>query len=236
MFAAVVGPTVRSIALGGPDPSDLLRALDPELLRALPTLVAIGLAFGVATAVVQILVGAALVDAAAAGAAGVPTDVDAALATALRVAPPVLTLSVILGLGVIGVSGLVAAAVVAGAGIVLLAVIPVVLFVAASWALAPVAIVVEAAGPVASLRRSWSLAAGRRWRILGLFLVLGLGQLVLSLLAAIAAALVPVPSGWPDRIAAVVTGTLWAPAYWSALTVAYLTLRGPAPAREGGNT
>src|SRR5207245_1878996 len=55
-------------------------------------------------------------------------------------------------------------------------------YLAASWLVAPVIVVVEKLGPIAALGRSWRLSSGSRWRIIGIQALLGILNLVLSLL------------------------------------------------------
>jgi hypothetical protein len=75
----------------------------------------------------------------------------------------------------------------AGIGLILL-VVPGVLVLLTFWLYIPV-IVVEKRGIMESLRRSASLTRGRRWRMLGLWLVVGIGsQLASTVLAKISTA------------------------------------------------
>ncbi len=51
-----------------------------------------------------------------------------------------------------------------------------------SWSVALPAVQLEGAGPVASLRRSWRLVSGNRWRVIGLVLLLSVVQTVIGVL------------------------------------------------------
>src|SRR5256886_2902015 len=55
-------------------------------------------------------------------------------------------------------------------------------YLAASWLVAPVIVVVEKMGPIAALGRSWRLSSGRRWRVIGIPALFRILQPVLSLL------------------------------------------------------
>src|SRR5439155_1040228 len=46
------------------------------------------------------------------------------------------------------------------------------IYLAASWLVAPVVVTLEGIGPTTALDRSWKLADGHRWRILGIQLLL----------------------------------------------------------------
>ena len=54
-------------------------------------------------------------------------------------------------------------------------------YIEASWFIAPVIATIERHGPISSLRRSWQLAGGFRWRIVGLGILLFVLFIVLSL-------------------------------------------------------
>jgi len=56
------------------------------------------------------------------------------------------------------------------------------IYIAASALVAPVVVTIEHVGPATALRRSWTLSDGHRWRILGLQLLLGLLNGVISVL------------------------------------------------------
>lgn len=99
----------------------------------------------------------------------------------------------------------------------------------ASWMVSPAVAILERAGPVAALRRSWALSTGNRWRILGLILLLTVLQVVLSSLLSI----VLLASFATDQVvqlllqqAVNLLATIaWAPVYWGTFAVLYYDLR-----------
>ena len=89
-------------------------------------------------------------------------------------------------------------------------------YLASSWLVAPVIVVVEKMGPIAALGRAWKLSGGNRWRIFGGFAAAG-GQ-----------------SGTPGTFGAtnviqtlvnLASTIIWAPVEWIAFTVLYYDLR-----------
>jgi hypothetical protein len=94
---------------------------------------------------------------------------------------------------------------------------------------APIVATVEAAGPVGSLRRAWTLSEGNRWRILGLQLLLGILNTVISLLLStlFLAGFVSdvVLQGILQQVANVVATIAWAPIQWGTFTILYYDLR-----------
>jgi hypothetical protein len=102
-------------------------------------------------------------------------------------------------------------------------------FLAASWMVAPAVVILENAGPVTALRRSWSLSTGNRWRILGLILLLIVIEIVLSsllstlLVAAVAAD--QVVRFLVQQGVNLLASIAWAPVYWGTFAVLYYDLR-----------
>ena len=102
-------------------------------------------------------------------------------------------------------------------------------FLAASWMVAPAVLILEGAGPIAALRRSWALSTGSRWRILGLILLLFVIQIVLSsllstlLVASIAAD--QVVQVLLQQAVNVIASIAWAPVYWGTFAILYYDLR-----------
>ena len=102
-------------------------------------------------------------------------------------------------------------------------------FLTASWMVSPAIVTLEQAGPVTALRRAWTLATGDRWRILGLILLLGVLQIVLSSLLSF----VLFASFVTDQVVQLIlqqavnlVATLaWAPVYWGTFAVLYYDLR-----------
>ena len=109
-------------------------------------------------------------------------------------------------------------------------------YLACSWLVAPVIVVIEKMGPVAALGRSWRLSSGNRWRILGIQVLLIILNLVLSILigglfGGLAAAGQSEPPG-TFGVSSVVQSLvnfastiIWAPVEWIAFTVLYYDLR-----------
>jgi hypothetical protein len=102
-------------------------------------------------------------------------------------------------------------------------------YLTASWMVSPAVMVLEHAGPVAALRRSWELSTGSRWRILGLILLLSVLQIVLSSLVSV----ILVASFATDQVGQIVlqqavnllATIAWAPVYWGTFAVLYYDLR-----------
>jgi hypothetical protein len=102
-------------------------------------------------------------------------------------------------------------------------------FLAVSWLVAPVVVTLEGAGPVAALRRSWHLAAGHRWRIIGLQLLLLVIQVVLSGLVSgvffVGLSQDPNVRLIVQQVVNFIANVAWAPVQWATLTVFYYDLR-----------
>jgi hypothetical protein len=107
-------------------------------------------------------------------------------------------------------------------------------YLASSWLVAPVVIVVEKMGPIAGLGRAWRLSSGNRWRIIGIQLLLIILNLVISVLIAglfgglAAAGAEAGGAGISAALQSVVnlaSTIIWAPVEWIAFTVLYYDLR-----------
>ena len=109
-------------------------------------------------------------------------------------------------------------------------------YLACSWLVAPVIVVVEKMGPIAALGRSWRLSSGNRWRIFGIQLLLFILNLVLSVLigglfgglAAAGQTTAPGSFGVSTVVQSLVnfaSTIIWAPVEWIAFTVLYYDLR-----------
>jgi hypothetical protein len=102
-------------------------------------------------------------------------------------------------------------------------------FLTASWMVSPAIVTLEQAGPVTALRRAWTLSTGDRWRILGLILLLGVLQIVLSSLLS----LVLFASFVTDQVVQLIlqqavnliATIAWAPVYWGTFAILYYDLR-----------
>jgi len=187
---------------------------------------------------ITLLVGAiftgAVIDAAAAAHLGQERSLSQSFVTGFQSSLRIFFAGVLVTLAVtlIGVVFNVASAFVSN-GIVLFLIFCVYFFVQvyvqASWFVSPVIATIERHGPISSLRRSWQLSSGFRWRIVGLVLLLVvlflvLFVLVVFLIGLIAAAnqSVAVIAGFIAAFAAV---PIWMPLFFGTMTVLYYDLR-----------
>jgi hypothetical protein len=100
--------------------------------------------------------------------------------------------------------------------------IPVALFFGVRWAFVLQAVVIEGAGPIEALSRSWSLVQGNWWRVFGIMLVVSLILVGISLAAGLLG-LIPF-LGW---IIQLVVPILLTPIAAIAQTLLYFDLRHP---------
>lgn len=222
-FAALAPLLAGDVDRGLP----ILAALAPSLIAFVAVVIVVALA----TSLVQ---SAALVDAAAARYLGRETTVGDALRVGLRASPRLLLmgLAAFAAFCALWAVLLVAIAVgrewyvvVAGMGTGFVGMF----YLAASWMVSPAVATLEGSGPIASLRRSWRLSQGNRWRILGLIALLFILQVVLSSILSI----VLVASFATDETVQVVLQQVvnlvatiaWAPIYWGTFAVLYYDLR-----------
>ncbi len=227
LFAGALVP-LGSLATDGAGPS-----VD-RVVASAGALVTYGTLALVAVLLMSLVQSGSLVAAAAARYMGKETSVGAALGAGLRASPR------LLGMGIVAVVAvtLVWTVLIIGMAIshqwwsVLIGVVAglvATFYLAASWMVSPAIVVLESAGPVASLTRAWRLAEGGRWRILGLILLLVILQAVVSSLLSffVVASLVT------DRTVQLVVqqavnllATIaWAPVYWGTFAVLYYDLR-----------
>jgi len=102
-------------------------------------------------------------------------------------------------------------------------------YILASTLTAPVIATLESVGPLTAIRRSWSLAAGNRWRILGLQLLLIVLNGVIS--AVVSAIFVTTIIGdatlrtVAQQLVNAATTILWAPVEWGTFAILYYDLR-----------
>jgi hypothetical protein len=102
-------------------------------------------------------------------------------------------------------------------------------YILASTLVAPVIATLEGVGPVSAIRRSWSLSAGNRWRILGLQLLLVIINGVIS--AIVSAVFVTTIISDPtlrtvaQQLVNAGTTILWAPVEWGTFAILYYDLR-----------
>ncbi|ERH01647.1 MAG: hypothetical protein J07HN6_01203 [Halonotius sp. J07HN6] len=99
------------------------------------------------------------------------------------------------------------------------------LFLAVSFQFAIFAVGVEDAGPITACRRSWRLARGNRWRLLGLVAVFT----ALAIVASSVAALLSVVSPVAGQIASVVALSGTVVVLYAMLADAFLQLSGETP-------
>jgi len=102
-------------------------------------------------------------------------------------------------------------------------------YVQASWFVSPVIATIERHGPVSSLRRSWQLSSGFRWRIVGLVLLLVVLFLVLFVLVVFLIGLIATANQSAGAIALFIAAfaavPLWMPLFFGTMTVLYYDLR-----------
>ena len=102
-------------------------------------------------------------------------------------------------------------------------------YVQASWFVSPVIATIERHGPVSSLRRSWQLSSGFRWRIVGLVLLLVVLFLVLFVLVVFLITLIAAANQSAGAVAifigAFAAVPLWMPLFFGTMTVLYYDLR-----------
>ena len=102
-------------------------------------------------------------------------------------------------------------------------------YVLASTLVAPVVATLESVDPFTAIRRSWSLSAGNRWRILGLQLLLVVINAVIS--SVVTAVFVTSLIGDPtlrtvaQQLVSAGTTILWAPVEWGTFAILYYDLR-----------
>lgn len=218
------------IPLLGGDVEGALDALAPAL-GPLIGFVLLVIAFALVTSLVQ---SAALVDAAASRYLGREATVGSALGVGLRASGRLFVMGVVAFLAFLVfwtvtavVMGVVGQWWMIVAGILVLCVGTA--YLAASWMVSPAIATLEGLGPIASLRRSWSLSSGHRWRILGLMLLLVILQFVLSaLISLLLVASIAADEGLQIAVQQAVnllTTIAWAPVYWGTFAVLYYDLR-----------
>jgi hypothetical protein len=206
----------------------------PTIAAAFFTLIVVGLIASLISVLFLSVQIGSLVDAAAARYLGRETSVGASFRAGLRVAPKIigtgLLLFFTLVLGWIALFLIIALAnnaLVATLGI--LAGIVATVYVFASWLVAPVVAALEPVGPIHAIRRSWWLSNGHRWRILGLQILLGVLQAVLSTLISfifIAAFISDTTVRLVlQNVINVIATVLWAPVEWGTFTILYFDLR-----------
>ena len=243
LVLSIVGIT---FAFGGAVIAVLSAAIEPraaglgrlEGLVSQPGVILQLLVWFVLVIVISLAVGlvqsAALVAAVAARYMGRDTTVGEALRSGLRASPRLLVMGLIASLAIAGLW--MALAIFMGVfsqwwsiALGLLAGFVGMTYIAASWMVSPPVAILEGAGPVTALRRSWYLSGGHRWRILGLILLLLILQGVLSsLLSFVLIASLVADRGVQVALQQAVNllaSIAWAPIYWGTFAILYYDLR-----------
>jgi hypothetical protein len=227
-------PLVSFFNQFGTEPVSPNLILTPALAAAFFALIVVGLIASLISVLFLSVQIASLVDASAARYLGRETTVGASFRAGLRVAPKIIGTGLLLfftlvfgWIALFVVVALANNALVATLGI--LAGLVATVFVFASWLVAPVVAALEPVGPIHAIRRSWWLSNGHRWRILGLQILLGVLQAVLSTLisfifiaAFISDATVRLVL---QNVINVIATVLWAPVEWGTFTILYFDLR-----------
>lgn len=201
-------------------------------------LVTFGVVIGVVSVLVLSVQAAALVDAMSKRYLGQDTTIIGSLRAGLRASVRLILASIIAFITFVAV---VAVAILAlglastalhnplPAIVGVIAMIVVVLYVVASWMPLPAVITLEGSGPIAGLRRSWRLAGGARWRILGLLALMSILQGIIGLLFGLVL-LGTVATGGAvktvlQEVVNLAVNALWAPIQWGVFTLLYYDLR-----------
>src|SRR5438270_138520 len=218
----------------------------PPTTTELVGIIGAAFVFGLIVIIVAIVIfsaqSGAIIQAAADRYNGRDTTIGAAFRAGLRAAPRIFGVGLLVFLAVavvwivlLGIAGILAlvtqqtavtvlaffAAIVVG--------LVITIYVAASWLVAPIVATLEGTGPTTALDRSWKLTGGHRWRVLGLQLLLGIIQVVLS---GLISALFVIGFTQDQTVRIILqqvvnfaANILWAPVQWAAFTVFYYDLR-----------
>jgi hypothetical protein len=231
ILLAVLGVGFAGSFAGGLDATPDASDLDPALVSAALTF---GLAFVLIAIVVFSVQSAALVHAASERYHGRETTIGESLRVGLRASLRLIIAGFLVFLVLIlGPTAVVVAAALTQQAVILvvaaLAAIFLFFFLITSWMLVPVVATIEGAGPVQALVRSWRLAAGSRWRVLGLLALLVVLQGVISVLFGFVflSAFIadPLVRTILQQAANLVASVAWAPVQWGTFTVLYYDTR-----------
>jgi hypothetical protein len=207
----------------------------PQEIASIATFSAV---IGVVSLLVLSVQAAAIVDAMSKRYLGRPTTVGESLRAGLRASVRLILASiaavvaVILVVVVVSIAFALATAALrnplpAVAGVIGLFVL--LFYVIASWMPLPAVVTLEGRGPIDGLRRSWQLAGGARWRILGLLMLMTILQTILGVLFAFVFLGTVVTEGAAktvlQEIANLAVNALWAPIQWGVFTLLYYDLR-----------
>lgn len=242
VFAVLAIPIGAALFAGGAfstprttfDPTNPFPFTGPQLGAIAGSLIAVFLL----VVIVFSAQAAALVDAFAKRHLGRPAAVRSSLAAGLRasvrlifatiVASIVFGVALIAGSIVIGiVSAIVRIGLVSAIGVIALVVGA--FYLVASFMAVPAVVTVEGAGPIVALRRSWRLADGSRWRIIGLLLLLLVIFLVIELLVVFLLLGLLATSGVLqvvlNQVVSLAVSVLITPLQWGVFTILYYDLR-----------
>lgn len=231
ILLAVLGVGFAGSFAGGFAPTADPAELDPALVSAALTF---GLAFVLIAIVVFSVQSAALVHAASERYHGRETTIGESLRVGLRASLRLIVAGFLVFLVLIlGPTAVVVAAALTQQAVILvvaaLAAIFLFFFLITSWMLVPVVATIEGAGPVQALVRSWRLATGSRWRVLGLLALLVVLQGVISVLFGFVflSAFIadPLVRTILQQAANLVASVAWAPVQWGTFTVLYYDTR-----------
>lgn len=164
-----------------------------------------------------IVVGAAVVKIGDSIFRGSPVTIRGALTTSLRRLPALIWSGLLYGLAILGVAVLgftFGAILIVGGGVaaflglvVIVGAVAAVVFISLRWSLLIQTIVLEQAGPVEGLSRSWRLVAGSGWRVMGYFLFVALISGVIgAIVSVLPEAVLRLP---PTSTAGVIVGTIF---------------------------
>jgi hypothetical protein len=207
----------------------------PQEIASIATFSAV---IGVVSLLVLSVQAAAIVDAMSKRYLGRPTTVGESLRAGLRASVRLILASiaavvaVILVVVVVSIAFALATAALrnplpAVAGVIGLFVL--LFYVIASWMPLPAVVTLEGRGPIDGLRRSWQLAGGARWRILGLLMLMTILQTILGVLFAFVFLGTIVTEGAAktvlQEVANLAVNALWAPIQWGVFTLLYYDLR-----------
>jgi hypothetical protein len=217
------------------DPNALSTAFTPDQIAGFAV-------YGVVISLVSVLVlsvqAAAIVDAMSKRYLGTPTTLGDSLRTGLRASLRLILASIV---GFVAFVAVVTVAIVALAiaSAVIRNPLPVIVgviamfvfifYVVASWMPLPAVVTLEGRGPVDGLVRSWRLAGGARWRILGLLMLMAILQGILGILFAFVFLGTIATEGAAktvlQEVANLAVNALWAPIQWGVFTLLYYDLR-----------
>ncbi len=217
------------------DPTSFSTSFTPEQIAGFAI-------FGVVITVVSVVVlsvqSAAIVDAMSKRYLGQPTTIAESLRVGLRASVRLILASVVAFVSfiVVLIVGVIVLAVASAAlhnplpaivgGIALFVLI---FYVIASLMPLPAVVTLEQRGPVSGIRRSWGLAGGARWRILGLLTLVSILQGILGVLFAFIFLGTIATEGAAktvlQEVANLAVNALWAPIQWGVFTLLYYDLR-----------